>query len=130
MVRRLPPHDIRRRHGVHCRQCHLCRRRSRHRRPGQRQRYLGGHHHLHDPVPPDGKQAEVTLTESPVGDGEYDDAISFSQVSAGVTDEVLVDSSGYETMVGAVMLYLTDVRTVQATVCDSSGCSGCSPWWP
>jgi hypothetical protein len=76
---------------------------------------------------PDGKQAEVTLTESQIGNGEYSDVVSFSQVSAGITDEVLADSSRLETAAGAVTLLLTDVRTVQAAICDSSGCS---PWWP
>lgn len=75
---------------------------------------------------PDGKHAAVTLAEIPVG-GEYDDAVSFSQVSAGVTDEVLADHSALETTTGAVTLYLTGVRIVQAAICDSSGCS---MWWP
>jgi len=76
---------------------------------------------------PDGRHAAVTITEIPAGDGEYNDAVSFNQVSAGVTDEVLADHSALETATGAVTLYLTGVRIVQAAICDSSGCS---MWWP
>lgn len=79
---------------------------------------------------PDDKQAEVTLTESPAGNGKYNDAVSFSQVSAGIIDEVLAgnaDNSVLETSTGAVTLYLAGVSTVRAAICDSSGCS---PWWP
>lgn len=76
---------------------------------------------------PDGKHATVTLTEIPAGDGEYNDAVAFNQVSTGVTDEVLADHSALETTTGAVTLYLTGVRIVQAAICDSSGCS---LWWP
>lgn len=76
---------------------------------------------------PDGKHAQVTITEIPAGDGEYNDAVSFIQVSAGVTNKVLADHSALETTTGAVTLYLTGVRVVQAAICDSSGCS---MWWP